>query len=351
MQTKLFLSAYLSLCLLDMRHKILATVLVLIWAMPAFAQSQTLYVSVLETRGFIVGSDNASSGLYRQDPGGGWTHLGWSSTRNFGIDIAPANPEQIFLACGNGVIASKDGGAQWRILTGWRITEVLDISINRNKPAEAYIATAHGIWRTVDGGMSWVEAMEGIERPRQSFTQAIEADLQEPDKVLAGTEVGLFESINAGRSWQPVGPTQVAIRDIRQSDADAQRWLAGTEDRGVLQSDDDGSSWQFAKGGLAKETIYAVAIDPHDPQRMAAGGYQTGVYVTTNGGKRWRKRTKGLSNLTVHALQFDPEVPGKLWAGTVGGGLFSSADTGRSWQHEGLDGAVIYDMIFVGGKR
>lgn len=337
--------------LVDMRYKILSTALLLMCYVQAFAQSPTLYVSVLETRGFIVGSDNASSGLYRQDPSGGWTHLGWSSTRNFGIDIEPTKPGEIYLACGNGVIRSKDAGKNWRILTGWRITEVLDISVNRNQPNESYIATAHGIWRSVDGGETWKEAMNGIVRPRQSFTQAIEVDLQLQNKVLAGTEVGLFESSNAGESWQAVGPVGVAIRDIRQSASASQRWLAGTEDQGVLQSDDDGSSWQFAKGGLAKETIYAVAIDPHDPQRMAAGGYQTGVYVTTNGGKRWRKYTKGLTNLTIHALQFDPEEPGKLWAGTVGGGLFSSADTGKSWQHEGLDGAVIYDMIFVGGKR
>jgi hypothetical protein len=38
---------------------------------------------------------------------------------------------------------------------------------------------------------------------------------------------------------------------------------------------------------------------------------------------------------------------GKLWAGTVGGGVFSTVDAGKSWQNAGLEGAVIYDMIFI----
>jgi photosystem II stability/assembly factor-like uncharacterized protein len=332
-----------------MRTALNLAVLLLAVITPVFAQSNgpTLYVSVLETRGYVVGSDNAASGLYRYDGDAAWTHLGWSNTRNFGIDIEPSNPERIYLACGNGVIRSLDGGQNWRVLTGWQITEVLDVAIDRRDPEKGFIATAHGIWRTLDGGDSWIEANDGIQRPRESFTQAIEVDAQDSERLLAGTEVGMFLSTDAGKSWRAVGPRNVAIRDLRQSAAAPDVWIAGTEDRGLIRSEDDGATWAVAGGGIADLALFAVAIDPNDPQRMAAAGFESAVFFSTDGGRQWDQSAADLPVTAVHALQFDPVDSGKLWAGTVGGGVFSTVDAGKSWQNAGLEGAVIYDMIFI----
>ena len=328
-------------------------VLVLVWFGYSDARSQpdgsTLYVSVLETKGFIVGSDNPASGMYRLDGDGSWTHLGWQNTRNFGIDIDPARPTEIFLACGNGVIRSLDAGENWRVTTGWRITEVLDISLDRNQAGRAYIATAHGLWKTEDGGETWEETIDGLMRPRDTFTQSVEADVSTPGHVLAGSEVGLFESTDSGESWSLVGPKDIAIRDLKQSASSPDVWIAGTEDRGVLLSQDNGQTWKPAKGKIGKETVFAVAIDPSNPKVMAAAGFHTGVYFTTNGGRSWKKRSKGEETSTIHALRFDDD--GALWVGTVGKGVYSTPDLGKSWMHRGLEGAVIYDMIFIDEVR
>ena len=333
-----------------MTRTLLSFVLVLFPHIDALSQpASKLHVAVLETRGFIVGHDNPASGMYRREATQEWTHRGWQNTRNFGIDSHPERPSEIFLACGNGVIRSRDAGESWRIVTDWRVTEVLDVSLDRNQDGLMYIATAHGIWRSRDGGDSWQEASAGLIRPRDTFIQSIEADARQEGHVLAGSEAGLFESFDEGVNWEPVGPRGVAIRDIRQSGADSGVWLAGTEDRGVLISKDLGKTWKFAAGDIADATIYAVAFDPSNSNVMAAAGYDTGLFVSVDGGQSWRRRAGEEKARTIHALRFD--ATGTLWIGAVGGGMYSTEDLGDSWKHEGLEGAVIYDMIFIGGEH
>jgi len=43
------------------------------------------------------------------------------------------------------------------------------------------------------------------------------------------------------------------------------------------------NSWQFVKGAIATETIYAVVSDPNIPVKMIAGGFQTGVFMSADG--------------------------------------------------------------------
>ena len=305
-------------------------------------EAPTLHVAVLETQNYVVGAANAPSGLHRYEGESDWTHLGWRNVRNFGVAADPSGT--IYLAAGNGVFRSHNAGASWRITTGWQITEVLDVAIDPNEPTSVYAATAHGVWRSPDEAATWTAITQGL--PRPPFTQAIAVDRRQAGRVIVGSEAGLLVSEDRGQRWTRVGPADVPIRDVKQSTAAPDLWLAGTEDHGVLRSLDGGSTWQRVEG--LNGTFYAVAVDPTDPQRLAAAGFATGVYLSTDGGTQWR-HTENPDGHHVHSLLFDIHTPGRLWIGTVGAGVYATDDLGASWSHHGLHGAVVYDMTFVGG--
>lgn len=327
----------------------LVLLLVLLGTVPT-ARSQNelpaLYAAVVEAKTFIVGAENALTGLHRFARDTSWTHLGWETLRDFGVAADPHDPSTLYLAAGNGVLRSDDGGTSWRVTTGWEVTEVLDVAVDPNAPGHVLLASAYGVWRSPDRGETWTVANGGIEP--LPFTQSIAVDRTRAGRVLVGSEHGLYLSTDGGAHWTPVGPRDVPIRSVRQSAAEPGLWLAGTQDHGVLRSIDGGATWEATPDALGEETVYAVAFDPADPNRVAAMGFHTGSYVSTDGGRHWQ-HADGLADASVHALAFDPVRPGRLWAGTIGRGVYASDDGGRTWTHKGLAGATVYELVFIGG--
>src|SRR5690606_35842277 len=98
---------------------------------------------------------NAASGFYRRDAAGAWVHSGWQNVRCAGLALDPRDRRTVFLACGNGVLRSRDGGASWRVTTDWRVTEVLDVALDPFAPGSVYAATAYGPWHSADDGETW----------------------------------------------------------------------------------------------------------------------------------------------------------------------------------------------------
>ena len=309
------------------------------------SQPKTLFAAVLETRDYVVGSANPPSGLFRYEGMNGWRHLGWSNIRLFGLAPSAGPLQSLYMAAGNGVLRSRDGGATWRVTTGWRVTEVLDVAVDPGAPAAVYAATARGIWRSSDGAETWAQAGRGL--PMPAFTAAVAVDRHRTGRILAGTEEGLFVSNDHGSQWQRADPAGVPVRDIKQSVADPDLWLAGTEKAGLLASRDGGRTWARVGEAVIQGTVYAAALDPADARRMAAGGFQSGVFISIDGGATWHATGGAIDGISVHALAFDPVASGRLWAGTVGHGIFYTDDLGATWQAAGLEGASIMDLVFV----
>ncbi len=319
--------------------------LILLLLLPLTAHSQTrLYAALVQSRGYVVGAKLAASGLYRYDGGQTWTHLGWNHPRVLGIACDPSDANVIFLACGNGVARTLDGGKSWRMTTDWRVTEALDIGLDPNAPRQVYVATAFGVWATKDRGETWAESNMGLPK---KYTQSIQVDRAQTQRVFAGTEGGLYLSHNGARTWTLVGPLEVAILDLEQSASAPKVWLAATQDRGVLLSQDHGKSWRFAEGKLARAAIYKVAIDPFNAHNMAAASWGAGLLVSSDGGSSWQERSDGLPVRSLYETVFDANHAGRLWVATFEEGVFYSEDLGRTWTEAGMRGAMVFDMRFV----
>lgn len=313
----------------------------------AWAQEATLYATAIQSKGYVAGAKLTGSGLIRRDNDSTWTHLGHNNPRVIALTYDPAHPDTMFIAGGNGVLRTYDGGGSWRITTDWRVTEVRDVALDPNAPQHVYTSTPYGVWRSVDLGKTWIESNTGIPVGK-TYTEALEVDRTQAHRVLAGTNDGVYLSTNGAQSWARAGGAGFEILDLQQSRGNPHTWLAATYQNGILLSTDNGKTWA-ASGprDLADKSVHGVAINPFNPHDMAVAGWDTGVYVSENGGHSWQQRGQQLPTKHFYEIIYDANVEGRLWAATLEEGLYYSDDQGRTWMLGGLNGTLVFDMLFV----
>ena len=328
--------------------RLLMVLLLVGLAFPLKADSGQLYSAILSWKKFVVGRNNGVAGLHRFESDTVWTQLGWENARIFGVSVSESEPDYIFLASGNGALRTLDGGKSWRQTNGWQITEAMDIAINQNTPDEVYLATAYGVWRTENKGDSWQAASTGLSK---KYVQTIVTDINSERRVLVGGQGGIYISEDGAKTWQSAGFRNTQVLDLVQCESEPSLWLAGTEDRGVMVSRDGGITWKFVDGKIKQETIYAVAVHPENSNLMAACGYESGLYLSRDCGKNWYKAFKQIPDATIHALLFTPKMADKLWVGTIHEGIYFTDDFGKTWRWGGLNGAEVWDFVYVEGQK
>jgi len=182
--------------------------------------------------------------------------------------------------------------------------------------------------------------------------------------VAAGSG-GVWKSINAGVTWQPIFDRQVSysIGCVTVDPANPAVVWVGTGENvsgrhvgwgdGVYKSLDGGATWK-AMGLAASEHIGKIVIDPRNSDVVyvaaegplwSAGG-DRGLFKTVDGGKTWT-RVLGVDDDTgVTSLAIDPRRPDVLYAATYqrrrtvwallaggpGSGIHKSVDGGATWR-------------------
>jgi len=168
--------------------------------------SQTLYAGVF--RGVVGGA------VYKSIDGGDHWFVAnqglpeaWVST----VVIDHQNSNIVYAGtAGYGLYKSTDGAAQWKLsLTGTHLYVICLVMDPRdsNTLYAGTSADAPGypkrLFKTTDGGDTWNEADSGI--VAQTWTYSLAIDPQDSNIVYAGTNRGIFESIDAGDSWFAIG--------------------------------------------------------------------------------------------------------------------------------------------------
>ena len=160
---------------------------------------------------------------------------------------SPVEKDLLWTGSDDGVISvSKDGGKTWANVTPkdapkwimWNRVEVDPI-----RKGTAYFAGtryklddfAPYIYKTTDYGATWTKITNGIDPLH--FTRAIVASPRKAGVLFAGTEYGLYVSINDGATWErfqlnlPVTPiTDLLIKD--------QNLIVATQGRSIYIFDD-----------------------------------------------------------------------------------------------------------------
>jgi ligand-binding sensor domain-containing protein len=161
---------------------------------------------------------------------------------------------------------------------------------------------------------------------------------------LAGTENGIFRSVDGGENWieRSIGLTAFRIYCLAvATDGTA---YAGTWEGQVFRSTDEGDRWRPMAGPRGGNPVHAlVALKNGD---LLAGGH-AGLYRWSRSSQSWQPiplpTQRGRS--FVRALMQD--IAGVIFAGTEGDGVFASFDEGITWQATN-DGLTVNRVFALG---
>jgi photosystem II stability/assembly factor-like uncharacterized protein len=275
-------------------------------------------------RGLSVGGSNASISALALDSSGTRLYLGSSDGGVFWID-------------------PRDGWTstvtQWTPVNSGLTTKIVHSLALAGDPSLVYAGTETGVFRSLDSGNHWNSV--GLS---SQIVQVLAINSDDPDHLYAGTAVdGLFETKDGGSTWtaRNVGLSNMNVLAIVVEQVNVATVFAGTAG-GVFKSIDGGNTWTSS---LPSQHAAAIAIDPIDAAIIYAGTNH-GVFKSTDGGATWIATSAGLQTTSVRALAIDPSSTKTVYAGAESisgwapdantGGVYRSVDGGILW-HGGQD--------------
>jgi photosystem II stability/assembly factor-like uncharacterized protein len=160
-------------------------------------------------------------------------------------------------------------------------------------------------------------------------------DATDPDRLLLGTHVGVYESMDAGRTWTFAGlEGDDAMNLARESDGAL--WVAG---HNVLEkSADGGATWaDVDPEGLPGKDVHGFTLKSDDDRTVYAAIAGEGLYRSQDGGTSFQEVSTGVGP-AVYGLAVT--ASGRVLAAQQGG-VSASEDGGTTWK-------VLLEQVAVG---
>jgi photosystem II stability/assembly factor-like uncharacterized protein len=164
--------------------------------------------------------------------------------------------------------------------------------------------------------------------------------------VLSSAGGGLWGSMDAGRTWQPLSDYEATLSmgAIAAAPSSPNMVYAATGEgdarsplgMGLMRSFDAGRTWaHVALAALAGVAIFDVAVDPGDPLHLWIAAVE-GLYESRDGGDSVRVARSGLA----WDVSINPTTPAEIFA-ACDDGLMRSANGGKSWSPVALPGVSV----------
>ncbi len=229
------------------------------------------------------------------------------------IVVHPREPNTVFVASAEGGLwRTRDGGRTWQPRTENEPTLALSsIAVDPRTPTTIYLGLGDakegsfggagvGVIKSSDGGETWSAPVAlGTSR----VVNTILVDPIAPEIVLAGTDRGLFRSLDAGLTFKPVtlpADAPSAIEDLTWTGGDrfvlaaGNTWLDRDGGAVLLVSSDRGKTWSLPDGlgDTSNFLSFAVAAAPSERSRLYALASRVNlelgeIFTSADGGESW----------------------------------------------------------------
>jgi photosystem II stability/assembly factor-like uncharacterized protein len=323
----------------------------------------------------------AGGGVFRSSDGGRtWSGAGLAGEAVRALAMAPSDPNVLVAGTLDGVYRSLDASQSWERISPEHHEELRNLdslAIDPRDPQTIYAGTFHLPWKTADGGRTWKPIHEGMiddsdvmsllidgENPRRIYasacsgiyrsddgaaqwrkiqgipytarrTYAITQDTKQPANVYAATSEGLWKTADGGMTWHRTTPESWVVNTVVVAEGNPGRVLIGTEQLGVLASDDGGEHFEEANAGFNHRQILALGLDAKRPGRVLAvlAHSPEPVLATEDDGRTWFPLGPGLraeQALCVYAAPNDA-----WWVSLARGGLLRYDAGKKAWRQSG----------------
>ncbi len=235
------------------------------------------------------------------------------------LDESPHESGKLIVGTDDGLVWLKEPSGSWKKLTGFgnvpERTYVNDLLFSKHDPTTIYaVFNNHKsgdfkpyLFKSTNNGASWKAIHTTL--PERGSTYVIDEDHVDPNLLFAGTEFGVFTSVDGGVNWVQLksGLPTVAVRDIaiHQGENDL---VLGTFGRGFYVLDDYSALRDIAATKSAKQAQILPIYDarfyfPYSKYGYGGAGFQGSQFFAT-------------SNPTIGAniVFYTPSVPEKLKA-------------------------------------
>lgn len=256
------------------------------------------------------------------------------------IAQSESNPDTLIAGTYTTIFRSEDSGETWKQLPTAGFTglhHVESVAIDPRTANTIYAGTFYLPYKSEDGGKTWRVIKNGMIDDSDIF--AIDIDPRDANHIIASACSGIYESKNAGESWRKVQgiPSQSRrTRSILQHPSVPGIVFAGTTE-GFWRSDKGGDpdSWMVTTSRQLE--INSIAVHPSRPENVFIGTNNYGIMVSNDGGKSFTPMNAGYSGRFANAILADREVANRIYASTIntatgGGFFFVSNDNGESWR-------------------
>jgi len=193
------------------------------------------------------------------------------------IAVSPTDPNRIWVGGHQAAAASTDGGVTWAEVPSLAGADPMGWVIDPADPARQYVGGHPGFKVSTDGGRTFTARNDG----------------------LPATDVhGLGRDPSSGRLY------------------------AAVVGKGLLASDDQGSTWTTVNPAV--QTMGPILVDPNDPKRLYLSDMQN-LLGSEDGGRSWQRL-----GAIPGAMSLAQTGDGSLFA-AANGAVLKSTDRGASF--------------------
>ncbi len=294
---------------------------------------------------FASGNRGMSAGgfFYSKDAGKAWQEAKDLRQQSIhSLTQAAYDPKVIFAGTLSGIWRSANSGEDWEEIKSPTIpTRVNSMAVDPNNLNTIYAGTKYRPYKSTDAGKSWKLIKAGMIDDSDIF--AISINQESPNKLYASACSGIYESSNGGENWrkvQGIPSTSRRTRDILINPADSTQVYAATTE-GFWMSANSGRTWMMTTARNLE--INSIAVHPELPNRIFIGTNNHGMMVSNDGGRNWAQTNSNFTSRFTYSVTADISEPNRLYATTKntsssGGFVFFSNDGGVTWtQAKGLD--------------